>query len=182
MILRALLISGLVLVFFSGCSEATKVQVAPKVVKVPQKYQLKVVRVDKKVLEDSDVFNVDFQTLKKISKLKSAKKLSNEDRVLDMLKWLNIKGSLNLRSINSHTKAMKQIKNEIVIVGYFPYSFNSEKDGYVLYFDKDSLDIKKATIFKDKKVFDISNDMKKVLVVEKKGGNRHIKTYSFNIF
>jgi hypothetical protein len=164
------------LVFFSGCSEATKAQVAPKVVKAPQKYQLKVVRVDKKVVQDSDVFSVDFQTIKKISKLKSAKKLSSEDRVLQLLKKLNIKESLNLKSINSNTKAMKQTKNEIVVAGYSPYLY----DGYVLYFDKDSLDIKRATIFKDKRVFDISNDMKKVLVVENKGGNRHIKTYVFS--
>jgi len=180
MILRAMLISGLVLVFFSGCSEATKVTVVPKSVKVPQKYQLKVVRVDKKLVQDSDVFSVDFQTLKKISKLKSAKKLSSEDRVLEILKKLKIKESLNLKTINYNIKSAKQTKDEIVVIGHSYYAYSNDRDGYVLYFDKDTLDIKRATIFRNRQVLDISNNTKKVLVSKVKSKQKYIETYNFD--
>ena len=165
---------------FIGCSEATKNQVSPNHSLHIKKYQLKVVRVDERLPTNKDVINIDFQTLKNISKLNDAKQLSVESRVLDILENINIKESLNLKTIDHKTKNVKLMKNEIVVVGYSYYSHSGNYNGYVLYFDIDSLDVKRMILFKNKQLFDISNDMKKVLLNEIKNKKNYTKIYNFN--
>ena len=180
MILRALLISGLVLVFFSGCSEATKAQVAPKAVQT-KTYKLKVTRVEKKpdivlnggiIAKNNEVFEIDYKTLKTLTAQKNIKKNSVEDNVLKLIDSLGIDKSLSLKTINHGIKGSRDNKHEIVVYGHEHNSY-----GYLVYFNKETFDVNKILLFKNKKVWNISNDMKQVIVVERKNSKNHIKLY-----
>ncbi|NOR57639.1 MAG: hypothetical protein GQ474_03865 [Sulfurimonas sp.] len=191
--LIVLVLSIVVSVSFIGCGGATKSKPKPKPVVKQEKKVVKkpVKKVDTSILayaKDKDVFEVDEATLKKLLSSDEKKQNKLERNVLKILDILRLKTSLNLKDISNGFANIKQSKNDIVIVGTVGENYDKTFFGYVLFFDKKSLNINKLYVFKNTEVFDISSDMLYALTNKvkrtypKKGGvieHNKINKYSF---
>ncbi|NOR57640.1 MAG: hypothetical protein GQ474_03870, partial [Sulfurimonas sp.] len=182
--LIVLVLSVVVSVSFTACGGATKSKPNPVVKKEKKK-------VDKSILayaKDKDVFEVDAQTIDKLLASEDIQNKSNEQYVLRLLEIVGIKSSLNLKDINNDYSNIKEADNKIAVVGTAGAKYDQIYFGYVLLFDKNSLNLSKLHIFRNIQVFDVSDDMQYALAnkikldYSKKGGivtHNSINKYSF---